>query len=367
MVVTEDAAMPTMPRLREVPSAFGPEACLSYMFLALAIACASRPLVPPASPTEEASSPDSPSPSSPWCVAEPLRSAEAEHGVSGPLADLNMQFLQAHARARARQCRDLEANRLVLRYSFGLLEARFRGEEVTHAYILPKPYHPVKDVSHAVYLSALLFTEPRGVDRDQHILRTLFALDSALAQLQEPTSATAALLPKVLHDRETRLLQQTRNALTHFSAGELGSNEQKAYFESIRADLRANLHDMAIASLRELDGAIESTRAKVAKLDPKAWDSALVVVGVMHQARAREIGIQYFERLLGEHAGEGARNERRLVVAEHVTIPSEQLGLLAAHLVDEEGAAAIFADPLRLQWDALGDVDPAALNQFFER
>jgi hypothetical protein len=310
---------------------------------------------------------NSTSPSSTWCIAEALRPPEAEHGVVGPLANLNAQFLQAHARARAHQCKELESNGLVLRYSFGVFEAYLAGKEITHTYVLPKEYHPVKDVSHAVYLSALLFAEPPGEDRDRHILQARAALDAALAELREPTSATSNLLPSSLHERESRLLQRTRDALTNFSAAGLGPNAERAYFESVRDDLKGNLRDMAIASLRELHAAVVSTRAKVAKEDPKAWDSVLVVVGVMHQARAREIGIQYFERLLGEHAGEGARNERRMVVAEHMIAPSDQLGLLSAHLVDERGATVIFADPLRLQRDALGDLDPTTLDLLLQQ
>jgi hypothetical protein len=310
---------------------------------------------------------DTPPATSTWCVAEPLRSAEGAAGVEGPLAELNVQFLQAHARARAHQCMDLGTNRLVLRYSFGLFEARFRGQEIARTSVLPKEYHPVKDVSHAVFLSALLFSEAPGAERDQHITLALAALDSALRELRDPSSLTATLLPPSLHQRELRLLQQTRDALAKFSHARLGPDAQEVYFASVRSDVQSNLRDVAAASLRTLHGAVESTRSKVAELDPKAWDSVLIVVGVMHQARAREIGIQYFERLLDERVGEGARNERRLVVAEHVTVPSEQMGLLSAHLVDQEGAAAIFGDRLRLQWDALGDVNPATLDGFFHR
>jgi hypothetical protein len=337
------------------------------LLFSLAIACGAHIMPAQSRSIEGKSAGDATSQSSTWCVAEPLRSTEVQQGVVGPLADLNHQFLQAHARARAHQCTDLEANRLVLRYAFGLFEARFRGVEVTHQYILPKAYHPVKDVSHAVFLAALLFAEPPGVERDRHVVQALSALNSALGELRDRTSPTANLLPQGFHERELSLLQRTLDVVTKFSVASLGHDGQRAYFDSVRGDLKANLRDIAIASLRELHSAVESTRTKVAELDPKAWDTALVVVGVMHQARAREIGIQYFERLLDERAGEGARNERRLVVAEHMTAPSEQLGLLSAHLVDEGGAAAIFADPLRLQWDALGDVDVATLDSLFQR
>jgi hypothetical protein len=356
----------TLPRSRGGASLFSPENSWLSLFLGLVIACGAHTIQAEGRPIEGVPSPgNSASASSTWCVAEPLRSTETTQGVVGSLANLNTQFLQAHARARTRQCADLESNRLVLRYSFGLFEARFRGQEVTRTSILPKEYHPVKDVSHAVYLAALLFAEPPGVERDRHVVQALAALSSVLSELRDPTSLTATLLPPSLHDRQSRLLQRTLDAVGNFSLSRLGPDGQRSYFESVRGDLKDNLRDIAIASLQVLHSAVELTRTKVTKVDPKAWDSALVVVGVMHQARAREIGIQYFERLLDERVSEGARNERRLVVAEHMTATSEQLGLLSAHLVDEEGATAVFADPLRLQWDALGDIDPATLDVLF--
>jgi len=360
--------MTILPKLGPSAFALNLKGSPRFLFLVSAIACGAHTVTTHEPPIEASASPGKPpSPPSTWCVAEPLRSPESQHGVVGPLAEVNIQFLQAHARARALQCTELETTRLVLRYSFGLFEARFRGQELTSTYILPKEYHPVKDVSHAVYLTALLFAEPSSVERDRHLAQTLSAVRSALAELEDPTSPTTNLLPARFRERESRLLQRTRVALESFSAGRIDSEGQRAYFEAVRGDLEDNLRDIAVASLRTLHTAVESTRAQVLQLDPNAWDSALVVVGVMHQARAREIGIQYFERLLGEHAGEGARNERRLVVAEHMTAPSDQLGLLSAHLVDEEGAAVVFGDPLRLQWDALGDVDAATLDAVFRR
>lgn len=352
--------MVTKPRL--LTHAFGEGSRLLPLLLGLATACSAHTqnasgagLQSPANSTSTASS---------WCPADASGPTPSTHDGVGPLADLNLEFLQAHARARAQACAQLEETGLVLRYSFGLLEARFRGKEVTRTYVLPTEYHPVKDVSHAVFLAALLFAEPPGGERDRHVLQTLASLDAAITQLRDPSSPTARLLPEKFHEREMRLLVRTRGAVANFSGGRLPA-DGSGYFESVRGDVQDNLRDIATASLHGLHAAVESTRVEVAKIDPTAWDSALVVVAVMHQARAREIGIQYFERLLHETAGEGARNERRLVVAEYMTTPAEQLGLLSAHLVDQRGATEIFGDPLRLQWDALGDVDAGTFEALF--
>ncbi len=335
------------------------------LLLSLALAACSHSAPVPEAPAEPARV-TAASKASPWCAADVHGTAEASFGVKGPLFELNREFLEADARARAQQCAALESKRLVLRYAFGLFEARYLGKEVLHTFVVPAAYHPVKDVSHAVFLAALLFAEPPGTARDQQVVRTLDTLQQVLAQLQDASSPTATLLPKPLYEREARLLDRTQKALARFSRGELGPDGQRAYFQSVRGDVEDNLRDIATQSLKALHAAVETTRREVFRVNPNAWDSVVVVVAVAHQARAREIGIQYFERLLHEPVGEGARNERRMVVTEQVWQAPEQYGLLAAHLVDQAAGAAIFDDPLRMQWDVLGD-DGAALDAVLPR
>src|SRR4029078_8567834 len=61
------------------------------------------------------------------CLAGAHDSREADHGVSRAVSVLNGRFLEAHARARKKSCQQLESQRLVIRYSSGVLEARYRG------------------------------------------------------------------------------------------------------------------------------------------------------------------------------------------------------------------------------------------------
>jgi len=261
------------------------------LFLGLTLACSAHA---PTAPSASAPVPKPPASASSWCVADVHGTAEADFGVQGPLAELNAEFLEAHARARAQQCAELESSRLVLRYAFGLFEARYQGKVLLRTNVVPAAYHPVKDVSHGVFLAALLFSEPPGAARDQQVARALQTLDGALAQLGNASSETAALLPKPLQARQRRLLQATRQALGQFGTGALGPEGQRAFFESVRGDVVDNLRDIASESLKALHAAVQTTRLEVSKLNPKAWDSVLVVVAVAHQARAREIGIQYF-------------------------------------------------------------------------
>ena len=295
-----------------------------------------------------------------WCLAKELGSQEGKHGVQGAFVKLNKQFLEAHARARGRACDSLAAGRLVVRYSFGTLEARWNGQIIHKAFILPDAYHPIKDISHAVFLTELLFADPSGAERSSRAKDAVQTMDAVLDEMSS-TSATTALIPAELLPRQQRLLRLTRDAVDKFARGELTDAEERRYFGGVRDDLIENLRAISAEVVRGLHKEMEVVRSEATKRDPNAWNTLLVVVGVMHQARAREIGIQYFERLLQESVGEGASNERRLVIAENRTLGPDQYGLLSAHLVDQAAAQVIFSDPLRLQWDVLSD-DGGALD-----
>lgn len=291
---------------------------------------------------------------SPWCSAAPRASQERKHGVSSALAELNEAFLREHARARQSACAELESERLVLRYAFGTFEARYRGKDLLDGPVnlLPPEYHPIKDVSHAVLLAALLF-QGTSSDPATRGAPVLDVLGAALAQLEDASSPTTRSIPSARLPVQKRILRATEEAVRAYSAGKLDERAQRAFFAKVRPDLDDNVRAVSSAFLRELHRRVEEVRRKVP--DASAWQSVAVVVGAAHQARAREIGVQYFERLLSEPVGEGARLERRMVISESVFQPADQLGLLATHLVDQESGELVFGDPLRLQWDVLAD------------
>jgi hypothetical protein len=300
------------------------------------------------------------------CTAEALSSQEGKHGVQGSFAALNELFLETHAKARKVACESLASQRLVIRYSFGRLDARWRGKVLIHSFVLPESYHPVKDVSHAVLLTALLVNEQETADARERARRAIPLVDGMLKELRALDSPPASLIPRELAGRQQRLLVQTRDLLDALTRGPIPELQQRRYFENVREDLTQNLRSISAAVVQGLDRDVRKVREIVDREDPAAWNNVVVVVGVMHQARAREIGIQYFERLLDEPVGEGARNERRMVIAENRTSAPDQYGLLAAHLVDQQASGAIFGDPRRLQWDVLAD-DGGALDGLLPR
>src|SRR5262249_29381262 len=148
-------------------------------------------------------------------------------------AVLNEELLQAHARARRNACDALASSRLVIRYSFGTLEARWKGEVFHKAFVLPREYHPLKDISHAVLLVAFLFAEPPGEERSLRARRAAGSVQGILEELGS-SSSTAALIPRELVPAQQRLLKRTQEALGALANGDPGAAERQRYFADVR-------------------------------------------------------------------------------------------------------------------------------------
>jgi hypothetical protein len=86
-------------------------------------------------------------------------------------------------------------------------------------------------------------------------------------------------------------------------------------------------------------------------------DLEVVVIGA-HQARARSLGMQYFQKRFGEAAGE----ERRVAYAESADDIEDARTLVGTRRLDRVIARAFFGDPKRLQRDVLGDAAKTALD-----
>jgi hypothetical protein len=76
-----------------------------------------------------------------------------------------------------------------------------------------------------------------------------------------------------------------------------------------------------------------------------------VVVLGDHQARSRSLGMQYFQRCLGEAEGV----EDRVSYGENVSTEEEAVALVGTQRLDRKIARAFFGDEKRLQRDILGD------------
>ena len=292
----------------------------------------------------------------PWCTAQSARSTEKAVGISGPLSDLSERFREAHQRARADACRRLASRQLVIRYAFGTVEARWNGIDLGEPVVLFTPYvHALKAVSHAAFLAALLFDQTPGPERDAHVAAAVRDVDALRAALADPATQAAKLFPPAELPRQIHILTLTSGALGALHDARSGARARQDYFSAVKTPVNDNLRNAAAAVLTRLHQTVAGYKRRVDAQDSKAWASLVVVASVAHQARAREIAVQYFERLLGETVSEGASQEDRLVVVESQLEAADQRGSLAAHEVDREYARLMFGDPSRLQRDVMAD------------
>lgn len=293
-----------------------------------------------------------------FCSAPKLAATERQRGVGimGPLSELSEQFRSSHAAARARMCARLQSAAIVIRYSLGTVEVHRNGQVLVPPTSIYTPYvHVLKAVAHAAFLASLLFDEPPGPLRQEHVAATEHAVAEARQLLSQARDPVVRLLAAAERERQLAILAQTQSFLSGLQKSEQTPRGRADFIKGVRPLVSADLRDAARATLVKLDETIKGARAMVDRDDPRAWESVIVVANASHQSRARELAVQYFERMLGETIGEGARHEKRLVILESVNKAADQRGLLAAHYVDREHAELFFGDPDRLQWDVLAD------------
>lgn len=297
--------------------------------------------------------PDKPAPPASWCTAGSAPRTEEASVVGPAVVGVGDAFRAAHQRARAAECARLENEAFVLRYAFGGLEARWKGHDLgARVPLFPQAVHVEKTVCHDVFLASLLFEEREGSARDEALAKALAATEQLAAELKDASSMASKALPGAERPRQQTIVDATLSALKGFQAGTFDAAARRAYFTAMRPELEANLRFSARTFLETLHAAVESYRKQV---DPAAFSSMLVIVASAHQARARDIGVQYFERLLAEPRKEGALGEKQMVVTEGLFAAGDQRGALAGHDVDRLHAAPIFGDAERMQWDVLGD------------
>jgi hypothetical protein len=161
---------------------------------------------------------------------------------------------------------------------------------------------------------------------------------TSLAELDEAARSDVAEVLEVSGAFLDRVAAQGRVSgleLSRFASG-IGPLLLRLTEHATRLELAA-LHHAAEAALAEL------SRQERAQLE--------VVVAGAHQARARSLGLQYFQARFREEPGE----ERRVAYAESISDPLQARELVGTRRLDRAIAEAFFGDAKRLQRDVLGD------------
>lgn len=217
------------------------------------------------------------------------------------------------------------------------LQDRKQEYTITHRWI-----ELLKATAHVpVGLFALLHSEPSV----RVIAQQLTALETSM---QESELALADL------DTETRtavanVLGATHALVAHVLAEGRVDPDDIALFAGEQGPALLQLIERATEL--ELAALHEATEAALGTLTASQRAELEVVVAGVHQARARSLALQYFQKRFGEQPGE----EKRVSYAEAAADVEEARQLVGTRKLDRAIAGAFFGDERRLQRDVLAD------------
>jgi hypothetical protein len=153
------------------------------------------------------------------------------------------------------------------------------------------------------------------------------------------------------------VLQATEQFLGRvLSAQDIARAQLSAFADSLGPRLLALTEH---ATELELSALHAATEAALRDMTAEQRTSFEVVIAGAHQARDRNLPLQYFQRRFGEAPGE----ERRIAFAESVSDADEARELVGTRQLDRAIARAFFGNPQRLQRDVLGDAAERLLKR----
>lgn len=230
-----------------------------------------------------------------------------------------------------------------------------RGERHA-ATFTPRLFHVIKSVVHGpIALYALLHRHGEdAIDAAAH---------SRLASLRDRTASALEALddetddPTAVGHLRTVLVDSLAFLDRVLASGRATAADIDAFAGALGPALLRCTDD---ATRLQLDALHEHVTRALGRLDEREKETFHVVVTGDHQARARSLAMQYFQKLLGEEASD----ERRVAYAEGVADEDEALALVGTRRLDRTIARAFFGDERRLQRDVLGDAAHDRLASF---
>jgi hypothetical protein len=220
----------------------------------------------------------------------------------------------------------------------------------------PRLFHVIKSAAHgpvALYASLYrLGDAPLGPRERAGVTALRGTLAGGLSSLEREPGPREAL------DNLREVLQVSLAfADSVLASGRVGAEGLRAFAASTGPALLRAADDATRVQLEALDAHV--ARA-LATMSPEEWRGLQVIVTGDHQARARSLAMQYFEKLFDEAPGE----EHRVTYAEGVSDEAGALALAGTRRLDRAIASAFFGEPRRLQRDVLGDAARERLHDF---
>ncbi|MFC3229081.1 hypothetical protein ACFOGJ_17680 [Marinibaculum pumilum] len=277
--------------------------------------------------------------------AGPASAAEGDGGAPAAMAQLdtfNKAMRGSYAAARTVLADASRPVILVGGDTVVLMTADGRDRRI----YTPPLYHSLKAASHVVLgLTGAMAPALDGVSSGTGWQDALRRIDAEIAALQPHLDQLGLSTEQA--DRQKKIMARVR---TYIAGALPQAAPDRAAFTALMAEIKplwlADVADAARAQLTTLDGIVDEWRAA---MDPADWDRLHVVITGVRAARAGNLQVQYFLRVLKERSPGD-----RVIYTENLFAPEAAMGLYAATIADRALSDLVFGDTFRMEHDLLG-------------
>ena len=287
--------------------------------------------------------------------------AQSFEPYNGSLSTVNKQFHQDYNTLVTYTVSHFgDSTHPVIIFTGDSLVFRYR-EKRQASRVVPAEYHQLKAISHLpLGIFTMVSTWQEGALSDSSVNR-LKAYKRLIETIQSD-------LPN--YSLPPSLLVKQQEILTHCQGYIQQVLNEQAYKKISRNAFAKTmqtyiLDDVDEAAKLEITAIHKQTQIWLKEIDKAYLKQLLVVIGSSHQARYRELSVQYFDKVLHEQSDGSAFTENRLVFAESVFNESGCLSALARHMIDQEIGLEFFGDRYRMQRDLLSDAAKKYINELF--
>ena len=231
----------------------------------------------------------------------------------------------------------------------------------TAARVVPAEYHLLKAVSHLpLAIFTMVSTWKEGKIADSNVVK-----------LDQYNSLIEAAEIELKACNFTPLLLNKQEEITSHSKEYIALLKKEKKYEIKDRDIFAKsvqkylMEDVDEAAKLEINAIHQQVQYWKKQIGEEAFNKMYVVIGSSHQARYRELSVQYFDKVLHERSGASALTENRLVFAESVFNEAGCLSMLARHIIDQEIGLNFFGDRYRMQRDLLSDAASKYIHLLF--
>jgi hypothetical protein len=237
---------------------------------------------------------------------------------------------------------------------------KYRGKREASR-IIPLSYHQLKAIDHLV-LGIFTLVSPLAEGNIADSIGIKLKMHETLCTKVLEELNTYPFPDSILKRQEKILIQSRDYIRLLLKRKKYQRTDRNAFARNLKQPLLDNTDEAARLEITNLHAQVSQWRKQ---LDAAAFNHLYVVIGSSHQARYRELTVQYFDKILSEKSDGSALSENRLVFAESVFNETGCLSMLARHIIDQEIGLEFFGDRYRMQRDLLSDAATKYLQLIF--